>query len=352
MLRLLVILLVLANALFFAWSLGWLDALVGIPARGDRDPQRLERQVDPQRVTLLGAGAVASAAVEAAPVAAGDGPAPAASAAAAASAASAATVPASAPAPAASTASAAASAPMLAACLEAGPYDASALSAAEAALRGALPDGRWTRQPVAASGEWMIYMGPYPDDGWIERKQAELARIRGGIAHQVVEPTGELGRGLSLGRFDSQAAAEQRLQQYRARGIRTARVVRSGDGAPRTLLRIDRSRPGADGAPGAIRWPAGTRLQRLRRRRAEAAQRLTHRDGRSVARRGAGWREAVRRHRTAPAPTASRARRRHAERRRRRGGRHRGRCRHRPPAANRTAAPASSMPAPQVGVVQ
>ena len=52
MLRLLVIALVIANLLFFGWSRGWLDGVVGAPASGERDPQRLVNQVRPEVIRL------------------------------------------------------------------------------------------------------------------------------------------------------------------------------------------------------------------------------------------------------------------------------------------------------------
>ncbi|MFZ2652323.1 MAG: SPOR domain-containing protein, partial [Burkholderiaceae bacterium] len=61
MLRLLVVLLALANAGFLVWTLGWLDDATGYRARGDREPERLERQVRPDSIRLLPAGAAAPA---------------------------------------------------------------------------------------------------------------------------------------------------------------------------------------------------------------------------------------------------------------------------------------------------
>lgn len=62
MLRALVVLLLLANLAFFAWTLGWLDGVVGARASGDREPERLQRQVRPEAVRILPASAPADAA--------------------------------------------------------------------------------------------------------------------------------------------------------------------------------------------------------------------------------------------------------------------------------------------------
>ena len=53
LLRWLVLILLLVNALFFGWTQGWLDDIVGLKARGDREPERMARQVHPEMITLL-----------------------------------------------------------------------------------------------------------------------------------------------------------------------------------------------------------------------------------------------------------------------------------------------------------
>ena len=77
MLRALVIVLLIANGVFFGWSRGWLDGIAGVRANGDREPERLNRQVHPERVMLLappGAAPLVPAlfCVEAGPVATAD----------------------------------------------------------------------------------------------------------------------------------------------------------------------------------------------------------------------------------------------------------------------------------------
>ncbi|WP_418316865.1 hypothetical protein [Piscinibacter sakaiensis] len=299
MLRLVALALLLANLLYFTWTLGWLDAVVGVPARGDREPQRMQRQLNPEIVQLtpVDAGAAAGTVTAAMPppaapaasevVAAASKPAsaapalqvaaaastpPSASAAAtkAASAAARASAPAPAPALAQASAPSPASAPAKAeaaasavpavklACVEAGPFDATALAAAETALRSAsLPPASWAQRRVSGNGEWMIYMGPYPDDAWIERKKAELSRIRGGLDYNVVGPTSQYGRGISLGRFGSQAEADKRLDELRPRGIRTARVIQSGEGPAKTALRFAKADPALLERLAAVQWPEG-----------------------------------------------------------------------------------------------
>ena len=193
MLRALVAALLVANLAFFAWSLGWLDTVVGIRARGDREPERLAAQVRPEtiRVVVPGAGSGLAA-----------------------------------------TASAA--------CLEAGPFTPAEIGAAEAAVQAAVSAG-WTNVRTDAAGAWLVYMGGYPDRGTLQRKIDEIRRVGTPFEEMSVPGEGELG--LSLGRFDDRANADRALAQAQQRGIRTARVVQLA--APKTLhmLRFERAEP-------------------------------------------------------------------------------------------------------------
>jgi hypothetical protein len=298
MLRWTVLALLALNLLFFGWTRGWLDGLTGLPARGDREPQRLAQQVHPERITLTAPGAAAEASAAAsgsAPVAAAvSAPVPAISAAAGAAPvtgsasapaptgpAAVASAPASpvvgvaavagrAPGPAAAASAtseparlaAAASPPAASAppvCLETGPYPPGDLSAVITEVRAALPEGSWAERKET-TGEWMIYMGPYPDRETLERKKRELSRIRGGVPQEELQSPPELARGISLGRFPSQAAAAATLAQYNTRGVRTARVVRSGNGGGTvTYLRIAEADPALASRASALKLTSAAR---------------------------------------------------------------------------------------------
>lgn len=62
MLRALALLLIAANLAFLAWSRGWLDGSVPWRSTGDREPERLERQVRPDTIVLHPRAASAPAA--------------------------------------------------------------------------------------------------------------------------------------------------------------------------------------------------------------------------------------------------------------------------------------------------
>ncbi|MFN0186367.1 MAG: hypothetical protein ACKVQR_21340 [Aquabacterium sp.] len=67
MLRALLVLLLLANLAFLSYTQGWLDGLLGPPDQAQqREPHRLERQINPDKIRLLTPRAAASAIAEAA----------------------------------------------------------------------------------------------------------------------------------------------------------------------------------------------------------------------------------------------------------------------------------------------
>jgi len=123
-----VLLLLLANGLFFGWTQGWFAPGWPPPRHGEREPDRLAAQVQPERIAVLPPVA-ASAAVQAARAASE-------------------------------------------ACLEAGPFAAAAAASAEAARAAAgLPQGSGERLPEA----------PPSDRVWLRvpRAGSELqARLR------------------------------------------------------------------------------------------------------------------------------------------------------------------------------
>jgi len=220
MLRSLVLALLIVNLGFFAWTHGLLRAWVGLPPEGQREPQRLNAQLHAEQIEVLQPGDTAQNHAlrrRVAPTAAASAPASAASTTEAAP---------SAPLAAASTASSVtkqtmASGPAL--CVEAGPFNPEDAATVDKALRPLLPNGSWTRQSIAIGGQWMVYMGPYTDEDLYDRKVIELKRIKGLNFDEV--RSGPYAKGLSLGRFASDADAEARLGSLKQRGIRTARVV-------------------------------------------------------------------------------------------------------------------------------
>jgi len=218
MLRTVVLLLVLANVLFFAWTGGWLDGIDGLRPHAEREPERLSRQVRPERIVVLPADAASAALAP-------------------------------------STPEPAASLPMRGACLEAGPFDTPATAAAVAALQALqppLPPGSWVDVASERPGGWMVYMGRYPNREALEKKEEELRRTR--VSFQEVTAPAEYAMGLSLGRHDERAAAERALEQLGQRGVRSARVIELPP-VRQHRLRVEAAEPALAARLSGLRLP-------------------------------------------------------------------------------------------------
>jgi len=221
MLRWLVLALVAANLVFWAWTQGWLDDVIGVGPDSDREPRRLARQVRPEAIRILGPAEVRVVAP----------------------AASAASVTPDEPAvvePRPGADSSAPAATTSEACLEAGPFTPSELVAAEAALvRASLPLGSWVDVRVDKPGTWIVYLGRFPQRDQLEKTVEELRRLK--IAFEELGKVPDLEPGLALGRYDTREAAETALAALSQRGVRSARVVVIAAPTTRHLLRIERA---------------------------------------------------------------------------------------------------------------
>lgn len=220
MLRSLVLVLLLANAGFWVWRQGWLEPLhsaIGARPEGEREPERLAMQVDPDRLRLIPAEAASA--------------------------------PAALPASAAASAAALSSAPATA-CLEAGPYSAAELTVAEAAVKAALPDVGWSERELTTT--WWVAMGPFAETEQLQKKRDELKRRS--IAPELANASPGSAPLLVISRHDSRAGAESELTTLLDRGVRTARVVNAS--VPLRLLRVAQASEAQQAALAAL--PADT----------------------------------------------------------------------------------------------
>lgn len=218
MLRAAVLVLLLANAGYYAWAHGLLRSWGLAPAE-QTEPRRLEQQIQPENLRIGGPAANTPA-----PVASTAAP--------AASAAAAASAPAPDPAGNGSPTPTAAAGST---CLQAGPFDARQADALRAAAASAgLPDAAWRLEAVSATARWMVYMGRFADEDALDKKRAELRARK--VAYD--RPGAALEPGLSLGRFSTEEAAERALAALGTQGVRTARVVQERGDASGYLLRL------------------------------------------------------------------------------------------------------------------
>ena len=205
MLRILAIVLLVGNALLLAAQFGLFDRLTGAASAQapQREPERLQRQVDPQALRVLSPQA-ASAAVATATAAA---------------------------------AMTAASNARSQACLEAGPFSAAEAEVAQRTLRDAgLSTANWQALTTEDSGAFMVYMGRYADRETLQRKLDELKRMK--LDAEELRGKPELQPGLNLGRFDQRAAADAALANMAHRGVRSARVLTLRQAQSQTVLRL------------------------------------------------------------------------------------------------------------------
>ena len=218
MLRLLVIVLLLANAGYYAWGHNLLASWGLAPAQ-EAETQRLSQQIRPEALNILpepGAAPASYAAPVPAADAAGnstpDTP----------SALLVPTVLASSPTPAARGV-----------CLQAGALDEAQAEAWRRAAR-ALPQGSWQLERSTTPARWMVYMGRFADNAVLAQRRAELK------ARNVAfdKPGAALEPGLSLGRFTSEEAAQRALVTLSNQGVRTARVVEERPETSTYMLRL------------------------------------------------------------------------------------------------------------------
>jgi hypothetical protein len=198
MLRLFVLLLVLANSLYFAWSQGMLRAYGWSPAE-QSESQRLAQQIRPEAIRVLNADEARRVEI-------------------------AALAPARAP-----------------ECLQAGLFSDAQMEGVRRALENSLPAGAWVIDAVVEPARWIIYMGRYPNADALAKKRGELLKLNF-RPEPLQNPALELG--LSVGNFETQSEATKELAILQKRGLRTARVVQERAETRGAMLRI----PAADDA--------------------------------------------------------------------------------------------------------
>jgi hypothetical protein len=192
MLRFLVLILILANGVFFAWSDGMLRP-AGFAPTQQQEPQRLTQQVKPEAVRVMTPQEFkrVEALVQAELVSRE--------------------------------------------CLTAGPFDDTQAGVLRHALESALETGTWQLDPVMVPARWIVYMGKFANAEALAKKRDELAAMRL-VPQNLTNSTLEIG--LSLGAFDSQAAANAELAKLNLRGIRTAKVVLEQQEGQQTQLKL------------------------------------------------------------------------------------------------------------------
>ncbi|MFG6458183.1 hypothetical protein [Roseateles sp. BYS96W] len=170
--RLVVILLLAANGLFFVWSQGWLDSVTGLPAHAGHEPQRVENQQHPERIQPLGASAVAALAQFS--------------------------------------------------CLELGPLDTdAALTAAQTALKNA--GAEFQQRSADLPGVWVVATIKLADPEFRARKEATYKQLR--IPFEPLDGLPAEQPAFVLSRHPSEAEAAAEAAALDRRGLKGLRVL-------------------------------------------------------------------------------------------------------------------------------
>ncbi|SEL32486.1 hypothetical protein SAMN05216359_107226 [Roseateles sp. YR242] len=183
MLRAIVVLLLIVNALFLAWHQGWMST-------GAAAPSRLEQQVRPEQLKLLGQ----KAATQLSKVA----------------------------------------------CVELGPLETDdALRQTTALLtRSGVPNGAWEAQSTASGGTWALATIKMPSKEFQARKEDTYRSAR--IAFEPLQGFPDEQPTLVLSRHDSEAAAQAALDGMSKRNYKGLRVLRLQAPTQHTTLRLPR----------------------------------------------------------------------------------------------------------------
>lgn len=201
MLRLVAIALLLANAVYFAWTQGFLAGL-GLAPVQQSEPERLNAQIEPGTLRLLnGPRAEAEDVAQATDAAPTGSPevAPATS------------------------------------CWQASGFTAPQADALRAALVSTgLNEALWQFSEAKSSGRWIVYMGRYNDEQ-MAKKKGELRELK--IEFREVNLP-SAGPGLALGTFSSEESVRQALKDVARKGVRTARAALERPESVSWILRL------------------------------------------------------------------------------------------------------------------
>jgi hypothetical protein len=192
--RILFLLLVLANVVFFAWS----RYLSPGDAAADRAP--LGRQIEPERLRIVPPGELTATARRK-------------------------------PAPAAQQPRAALN------CIEWGSFTLPDALRAERALEPFALGPRLTQRRTEEQAGWWVFI---PSQGTRQAAQTKAGELKGlGVEdYFVIQEDGAYRWGLSLGVFRSEEAAQARLARLREQGVRSARVGARETVVPKFWLQV------------------------------------------------------------------------------------------------------------------
>lgn len=198
--RILFLLLVLANVAFFAWA-----RFIAAGGSG-ADPAPLSRQIEPGKLRVVPPEELAHR---------------------------------SAPKPVAVASAPASPAPATLKCVEWGSFTANDAARAEKALEPLALGARMTRRTIDETTSWWVFIPPQDNEPNVRqaalRKAGELKKL-GVQDYFIVQEEGPQRWAVSLGVFRSEEAAQAHLAGLRAQGVNSARIAPRH--SPRVWLQI------------------------------------------------------------------------------------------------------------------
>jgi hypothetical protein len=192
MLRLIVLILLLANGLYYVWGEGMLRGFGYGPAQ-QREPQRVAQQIAPEAVRVYSPADMkrieAQAKADQEPKE----------------------------------------------CLQAGPFDEAQTVALRSVLETGFPTGFWQLDSVVVPARWIVYFGKFASDEAMARKRGEVAALN--LAPQPLVNQA-LAPGFSVAAFDTEERAIVKAERLSLRGVRSAKVVQERPEGAATFLRF------------------------------------------------------------------------------------------------------------------
>jgi hypothetical protein len=180
MLKFLFALLLLANAALFAYHEGYL----GNSSSDTREPGRMAKQINADKIKLLPASAADTSAV----------------------------TPVSAP-----------GKPDVIACTEIGTFDAVEAKRFETRVASIAPGDRLSQRAVDEPSRYIVFIPPQGNKEGADKKSGELKKL--GIKDfYVIQDAGEFKWGISLGIFRTEEAARAHLTALNQKGVKSARI--------------------------------------------------------------------------------------------------------------------------------
>jgi len=175
MLRALAVLLLAANLAFFAWTQGWLDTVTGLRAQGDREPERLQQQQHPERLTLVSPQTAKTLQTRA--------------------------------------------------CLELGPVEgAEALHGLQAQLdKAGVAAGEWQDIASEVAGVWAVATIKFPNKEFQTRKEETYKRLK--ISYEYLSGPADEMPSMVLSRHASEKAAADQVEALSQRALKGLRVL-------------------------------------------------------------------------------------------------------------------------------